>query len=188
VSTSVLRHLELRSEVDAVTKTCWQTGQLDGDVVRSERVVGDLLPLWQDQDSAMQQKAEVVYETQSWLCRPDGTEGAVLWASTKIYSGSVGGEHFMTRGHFHTKPTHGELIIVASGIGVLLLMDRERNCQQLQLSPGVTYYIDGTLAHRTVNTGREPLIFWCSWPADCGHDYTSIEQDGFAERIFLSSV
>jgi glucose-6-phosphate isomerase, archaeal len=166
--------------------THWQSGDLTGDVFRITRTVGELKGIWQDKEAARKQADEPVYETQSWFCRPDGTEGAVLWASTKLFPGNVGGEYFMTRGHFHTKPTHGELIIVVSGIGVLLLMDREGNAEQVPLEPGTTYYIDGRFAHRTVNTGEEPLIFWCSWPADCGHDYESISKNGFAERIFLN--
>jgi glucose-6-phosphate isomerase, archaeal len=162
--------------------TQWQTGQLEGDVVRSRRTVGDLHFYWVDSDVAIAQADELVYETQSWFPKPDGTEGAVLWASTILHPGKVGDEFFMTRGHFHVKPTHGELIIVVQGQGLLLLMDREGNTTKVELSPGVTYYIDGSLAHRTVNTGDEPLIFWCSWPADCGHDYNSIVRGSFTSR------
>jgi glucose-6-phosphate isomerase, archaeal len=151
-------------------KTDFSSGNLDGSsILRSQKSVGDLEKYWLNYDP--EKSEHQVYETQSWFCRPDGTEGAVLWASTTLFPGTVNGEFFMTRGHFHTKPTHGELIVVASGHGILALCDHEGNTENISLKPGTTYYIDGSQAHRTINTGEQPLIFWCSWPADCGHDY-----------------
>lgn len=162
--------------------TDWQTGSLAGDsIVRSKKTVGDLSDYWLTNDA--EKSEQIVYETQSWFCRPDGTEGAVLWASTVIYPGDVNGEYFMTRGHFHTKPTHGELIIVVAGTGILALCDRDGKSENIPLEPGTTYFIDGTQAHRTINTSPSPLIFWCSWPADCGHDY---ETKAAFERMVVS--
>lgn len=34
-----------------------------------------------------------------------------------------------------------------------------------------------------VNTGDEPLIFFAVYPADAGHDYGTIERDGFPRRV-----
>ena len=68
---------------------------------------------------------------------------------------------------------------------MVALMDQDRITTTVELGPGVTYHIDGTLAHRTVNTGSEPLIFWCAWAADCGHVYESILHDGFSKRFFV---
>jgi glucose-6-phosphate isomerase len=150
--------------------TDFPTGNLRGEVVRTSRTVGDLQNYWASYDESL--KDSVVYETQSWFPFPDGTEGVVCWASTKLYPGKVGDEHFMTRGHFHLKETHGELIIVVSGIGQLLLATRESERQVVDLTPGLTFYIEGKFFHRVINTGDKPLVFWCSWPADCGHDYS----------------
>lgn len=166
-----------------MVKTGWHEGRLEGEsIVRGRKTVGDLQTYWLDFNPA--QTDELVYETDSWFSRPDGTEGAVLWASTRLYPGSVNGECFMTRGHFHTKSTHGELIIVVSGQGILALCDHAGNATEVALKPGTTYFIDGKQAHRTINTGTEPLIFWCSWPADCGHDYDT--QTAF-KRVFIGS-
>lgn len=127
-----------------------------------------------------------LYETETYFSKPDGTEGAILWGSTRLFPGNIGGEYFMTRGHWHTKPTHGELIICVSGTGLIALMDHDRVTTTVELGPGVTYHIDGTLAHRTINTGNEPLVFWCAWAADCGHDYESIRDQGFSQRFFVA--
>ena len=177
--------------------TDWETGNLipqddTTSIVHGSKTVSDLGPYWHSYqaDAVNTPNAlanQVVYQTQSWFCRPDGTTGAVLWASTTLFPGDVNGEFFMTRGHFHTQPTHGELIIVAKGKGLLLLADRSGNQSSVDLAPGVTYYIDGSLAHRTINTGTEPLIFWCSWPADCGHDYESIESGTVFQPVLKSS-
>ncbi len=161
------------------------TGVLHGDAVRTVRTVGDLRDYWQDPTAADLVSTQPLYETETFFAKPDGTEGAILWGSTRLSPGDVGGEYFMTRGHWHLKPTHGELIIVVSGTGLVVLMDQDRGTTTIELGPGTTYHIDGTLAHRTVNTGSEPLIFWCAWAADCGHEYESILRDGFSRRFFV---
>jgi glucose-6-phosphate isomerase, archaeal len=162
------------------------TGALRGEAVRTARTVGDLHGYWQDSPAADAVADQPLYETETYFSKPDGTEGAILWGSTRLYPGNVGGEYFMTRGHWHLKPTHGELIVCVSGVGLVVLMDEGRETTTVDLSPGVTYHIDGTLAHRTVNIGGEPLIFWCAWAADCGHEYESILRDGFSRRFFVS--
>ena len=44
-------------------------------------------------------------------------------------------------------------------------------------------YVPACWAHRTINTGDEPLISFCVYPGDAGHDYGSIETAGFRKRI-----
>jgi len=77
----------------------------------------------------------------------------------------------MTHGHFHANPTRAEYYTTAQGEGRLLLMDRERKTWMEVMSPGSLHYIDGRYAHRVVNTGNVPLIFWACWPSDAGYDY-----------------
>jgi glucose-6-phosphate isomerase len=161
------------------------TGSLLGEAVRSVRTVSDLAGYWHDPAAADLIGLQPLYKTETYFSKPDGTEGAILWGSTRLYPGDVGGEYFMTRGHWHLKPSHGELIVVVSGTGLVVLMDQDRVTTTVELSPGTTYHIDGTLAHRTVNTGNTPLIFWCAWAADCGHEYESILREGFSRRFFV---
>jgi glucose-6-phosphate isomerase len=35
-----------------------------------------------------------------------------------------------------------------------------------------------------VNTGDEPLISFCAYPAEAGHNYGDIEKEGFPVRVF----
>lgn len=152
-------------------------------MVEARRSVGDLAGFWGDEEAARAKAGELLYVTQTWFPHPDGTEGAVLWGNTTLYPGKVGDEFFMTRGHWHLKRTHGELVVTVAGTGLLLLMDDDRVQREVEMTPGATLHIDGRYAHRTVNTGAEPLVFLCAWPADCGHDYEAIRRDGFARRI-----
>lgn len=34
--------------------------------------------------------------------------------------------------------------------------------------------IDGRRAHRVVNVGEAPLVFFVTWMSDCGHEYGEI--------------
>ncbi|MCL4879670.1 MAG: hypothetical protein KJ064_23640 [Anaerolineae bacterium] len=38
-------------------------------------------------------------------------------------------------------------------------------------------------AHRTVNTGVVPFVFFAAWAGEAGHDYGTIEQLGFAKLV-----
>ena len=161
------------------------SGQLVGEgVTESRRTVRDLAGYWLDEEAARANADQLLYVTQSWFPEPDGTEGAVLWGNTTLMPGTVGGEYFMTRGHWHLKRTRGEMCITVSGTGLLALMDEGRNTRFERLTPGSSHWISGELAHRTINDGTEPLVFLCSWPADCGHDYEVILREGFSERVF----
>lgn len=89
----------------------------------------------------------------------------------------------MTRGHFHTNPERGELMLTLGGKGALILMDRDRRTWMEPMDPGSTHDIDGRYAHRVANTGDEPLVFFVAWMSDCGHDYESIREHGFGKRL-----
>jgi hypothetical protein len=39
-------------------------------------------------------------------------------------------------------------------------------------------------AHRSINTGEEPLISLCLYPGDAGHNYGDIRTEGFPRRAF----
>ncbi|MDR3692523.1 MAG: glucose-6-phosphate isomerase family protein [Fimbriimonas sp.] len=162
------------------------TGMLVGErIAESRRTVGDLVGYWSDPEAARQGGDALLYGTQTWMPAEDGVEGAILWGNTVLMPGSVGGEFFMTRGHWHEKLDRCEMCVTVSGSGLLVLMDESRNTWVEQMSPGSTHYVPGNLAHRTVNTGDEPLVFMCAWPADCGHNYGSILELGFGRRFFV---
>ena len=128
----------------------------------SRRTVGDLRDYWVDQMAfAHMDPAIPLYETQTWQTSGEDEEGALLYGNTTLMPGLVGDEFFMTRGHWHLKRSRGELCLTLSGEGAVLLMDDARKTWMEPMRPGSTHMIDGRLAHRTVNTGSEPLVFLC---------------------------
>jgi len=51
------------------------------------------------------------------------------------------------------------------------------------MQAGTIAYVPPYWAHRTVNTGNQPFIFFAAWPGDSGHDYGTIEDRGFAKIV-----
>lgn len=169
-----------------MTFTDLQSGLLAGaKVVDAAKTVGDLRGYWMSPE-AIEDPEAVLYRTQTFATGPEAP-GIVLWGNTVLMPGQVGDEFFMTRGHRHRQQSHGEVCITVSGEGKLLLMDGNRVTTLEEMRPGSTHWIDGSLAHRTVNIGHEPLVFLCAWPADCGHDYDEIARLGFSGRVLSIS-
>jgi glucose-6-phosphate isomerase len=95
----------------------------------------------------------------------------------------VGDEYFMTKGHFHAKGDRGEYYWCIKGKGMLIFMDRNRNTWAEEMTPASLHYMPARVAHRTVNTGNEPMTFGACWPSDAGHDYGTILEEGFSARL-----
>lgn len=162
-------------------KLDFASGRIDPSDHTAQRHVRDLTAIFSDAEAAAKHGDQVVYTT--YGCPGDAPGERLLYGTTVLEPGKVGDEYFMTRGHFHTKPERGELCFTISGRGILLLMDRDRNCRHEGMSPGSIHDIDGRLAHRVVNIGKEPLVFLVSWMSDCGHEYESIREKGFSIRV-----
>ena len=48
---------------------------------------------------------------------------------------------------------------------------------------GTVSYVPGGWAHRSVNVGAEPLVFFAAYVGDAGHDYDTVERTGFPVLI-----
>lgn len=152
------------------------TGVIEGaGVVKGKRTVSELAHLFRRSPESVSGE-EVVYETYSL---PEGQHPDALLATTIIQPGTVGDEFFMTRGHFHLDERRGETTTVIAGRGVVVLANRGGESRVIPVTSGDIVQIDGEWAHRLVNVGDSPLIFFVTWVADCGHDYATIERDGF---------
>jgi glucose-6-phosphate isomerase, archaeal len=155
-------------------------------IQRSAKKLGQLRGIFRDQNAWQTMDSEtVVYRVQWWEPIPQGTEGGLFWGTTTIEPGRVGDEYFMTRGHFHSVRDRGEYYCTVEGHGVLVLMSDDSSGRTERMSHGSLHYIPGGTAHRAVNTGNTPLIFWASWPSDAGHDYDAIGAEGFGIRVLL---
>jgi glucose-6-phosphate isomerase, archaeal len=163
----------------------WVTGTIDGPgIEESAKTLGQLAGLFLDEQArlAMDPLTEV-YRVRYWHPVPEGTTGGLFWGATTLYPGLVGDEYFMTYGHSHVIRDRAEIYATSKGSGVLMLMSEDGECRTQQMTSGSVHYIPGTIAHRVVNTGDEPLIFFASWPSDAGHDYERIRNGGFSKRV-----
>ncbi len=111
--------------------------------------------------------------------------GQVKFCISKLYPGTVGDEFFMTKGHYHTVLQTGEAYLCLRGRGLMLMKLSDGRCCWEPFSPGQLVYVPPYWAHRSVNTGDEPLISLCLYPGDAGHNYGDIQTDGFPRRVFL---
>lgn len=100
---------------------------------------------------------------------------------TTIFPGKVGTEFFFTRGHNH-KPAKGETYFCVSGAGGLIV-EKDGSYEWLPMTPGTVIQLLSGWAHRTINTGTEPLVFAGQYIAPFEVDYTISEQ-GFAARVY----
>ncbi|MBO8140708.1 MAG: glucose-6-phosphate isomerase [Firmicutes bacterium] len=148
------------------------------------RHLSDMADMYRDPDAV---KAEL--ESRDPLVyRVDEIEvpqevGHLLYSVTVIYPGKVGDEFYMTKGHFHVREECAEVYVGLQGRGYLLMQTRDGWCTHLEMQRGTVAYVPPYWAHRTINIGHEPFVFYAIYPAQAGHDYRSIEETGFGMRV-----
>lgn len=164
---------------------CFTGKHLEGNVVNKiTRKISDLGSIFFEKEAyAAMPPDQVVYEVESFFPVPHNTEGGLFYGITFIKPGTVGKEYFITKGHFHTIRNRAEIYITMEGEGMLILMDENRNTRAEKMTPGSVHYINANTAHRTANTGNTELSFWAVWPADAGHDYQTIGNEGFSKIL-----
>jgi glucose-6-phosphate isomerase, archaeal len=151
----------------------------EGRIERGEvslRRLGDLPGVFQE--PVAPGSTEVVYSITSGGGTGDGGDD-LLCCTTRIEPGTVGDEYHMTRGHFHAVRERSEVYLGLGGSGLVLLARSSAEWTTERLEPGSLITIPGGWAHRTINTGAEPLVFLSVWIADAGHDYATIDRCGF---------
>lgn len=110
-------------------------------------------------------------------------EGELLHCITVIEPGDVGGELFMTRGHYHKNDTCAEIYYGQKGRGLLLLQSGE-TVKVIEMYPDTIAYIPAGWGHRTVNAGDEPFVFFSIWPGNSGYDYQRSMDQPFMKRFY----
>jgi len=109
--------------------------------------------------------------------------GDLAFGTSICYPGTIDGEYFMTKGHFHTILETAEVYLCIKGCGLMLMENPEGDVSYEELTPGKMVYVPKRYAHRSVNTGKEPLVQFFVFRADAGHDYGSIETKGFRKLV-----
>lgn len=124
----------------------------------------------------------VVYQVTSAPDEP-GT-GGLGYGLGCLFPGRVGDEYYLTRGHLHQRREAAEVYIGLAGAGLMLLEDERTGvCRAVPLAAGTTVYVPGHTAHRTINTGDAPLIYWGVYPNDAGHDYGFVGERNFRQIV-----
>jgi glucose-6-phosphate isomerase len=109
--------------------------------------------------------------------------GHLMMGISKLYPGVVGDEFFMTKGHYHAVIQTGEIYICLKGTGFLVMKTKEHDFLALPMERSKVIYVPPYWAHRSVNTGNEPLISYFVYNAESGHNYGDIEAEGFTKRV-----
>jgi glucose-6-phosphate isomerase len=128
----------------------------------------------------------LVYEVYE-IHRPE-VAGEVLSGVSIVHPGRVGNEFFMTKGHFHTVLETAEIYMCLKGEGFMVMETPEGETCVEPLGPGVVLYVPPRWAHRSVCTSRQQdLVTFFAYPGHAGHDYGTIERQGFG-RLVLESA
>ena len=114
----------------------------------------------------------------------DEEEGQLRFCISRTYPGTVGEECFMTKGHYHEAAGTAEIYLCLSGEGYMLMKLSSGESAYERFFPGRMVYVPPFWAHRSINTGGDPLVSLCVYPAEAGHNYGDIEEEGFPVRFF----
>src|SRR5699024_12766925 len=129
------------------------------DKVSSKRFLSNMKGMFfedAEYKKALTEEDRLVYEFYE-LDLPS-TDGNLLFGTSIVYPGKVGDEYHMTKGHFHTIIDTAEVYYRLSGEGYLMMENPEGDWKAEKFSPGQAVYTPGRYAHRSINTGNEPLV------------------------------
>jgi glucose-6-phosphate isomerase len=169
--------LPFATELDA------PTGAMNPHELVVERRLSELLDAFSDVDAARALAEDgdpVVYR--AFEAAVPHEETHLVYRTTVIEPGDVGGEFFMTKGHHHVRDS-AELYYAMAGTGMMVMQDRAGAVRSVDMPAGTAVYTPPAWAHRTVNVGDVPLVFLAVFQGDAGHDYAAMEAEGFALRI-----
>jgi len=120
-----------------------------------------------------------VYE----IKRPE-IAGELLNGLSIVHPGKVGDEYYMTKGHFHIVLETAEVYYCLKGEGVMVMETPEGEWSVEPLRPNAVLYVPPRWAHRSVNTSlTEDLVTFFVYPGNAGHDYGTIETQGFRKLV-----
>jgi len=124
----------------------------------------------------------LVYEVYE-LRRPE-INGELMMGISVVHPGKVGREFFMTKGHFHSIRDTSEVYYCQKGEGFMVMENSEGEAAVEALTPGRVLYVPPGWAHRSVCTSRQQdLVTFYVFPAHAGHDYRTIEKQGFRKLV-----
>jgi len=166
-----------------LTATIDGRGELSPATSTVRRHVSQMRGMYLDADAeaaALRDGDPLVYEVYQYDM--PASVGELIPCTTVLHPGRIGEEFFMTKGHYHERRDRAEVYYGLQGEGRLVLA-REGAAEVVALSAGTVAYVPPFWAHRTVNVGETPLVFLAVYHGDAGHDYATIETDGFPRVV-----
>ncbi len=157
---------------------------LSSQAASTKRRLSQMRGMFADQaaeQQAVRQGDPVVYEFYE-IGAPQHP-GDLAFGTSITYPGKVGNEYYMTKGHFHTVLDTAEMYYTLAGEGYLLTESPEGDVVLHPLAPGQAVYVPKRYAHRSINTGRVPLVTFFVFRGDAGHDYGTIETKGCRKLV-----
>ena len=159
------------------------TGKLDTADNAYERKLSQMVAMYEDQAAARKllETDPVIYRVyeKQLPCLP----GELQWCMSVTLPGKVGREYYMTKGHYHAVRETAEIYLCVGGKGFMLMETEQGEVEIKEMLPNTCVYVPAFWAHRSINTGTMPLISFCVYPGHAGHDYGSIETQGFKKRV-----
>ena len=162
------------------------TGMLGAATAHYKKTFADLKGLYADEaafDAILKDRAdEVAYEVTSHKAG-DAVSDMILGV-TRMQSGMVGNEFFLTRGHIHARANRPEVYYGQKGHGLMQLESPSGDVRIVEVMPQAICYVPPYWIHRSINVGTEDLVMMFAYPADSGQDYGIIERsNGMKVRI-----
>lgn len=133
-------------------------------------------------DALLASEDALLYEVYE-IRRPE-VAGELLHGLSIVHPGKVGDEYYMTKGHFHTVLETAEVYYCLKGQGLMVMETPEGEWAVEPLRPHTVLYVPPRWAHRSVNTSlSEDLVTFFVYPGHAGHDYRTIETQGFRKLV-----
>jgi glucose-6-phosphate isomerase len=133
-------------------------------------------------DALVYKENSLLYEV--YEMRVPEQMGELLQGISIVHPGKVGEEFFMTKGHFHSIIDTAEVYYCLRGTGYMVMETPEGEWAVEALSPHKILYVPPRWAHRSVNVSpQEDLVTFFVYPGNAGHDYGTIEQQGFRKLV-----
>ena len=132
--------------------------------------------------ATLKKEDPVLYEVYE-ISRPE-VPGELIHGISILHPGKIGAEYHMTKGHFHTVLDTSEIYYCLQGQGVMVMETPEGDWAVEEMTVGKVLYVPPRWAHRSVNTGSDKaLISFFAYPGNAGHDYGTIEIQGYRKLI-----
>ena len=147
------------------------------------RKLSDIVDVFQDKEAVKEALKEnpIIYKVYNVQIPEES--GHLQHCISIVYPGKIGNEYYMTKGHFHKIKDTAEIYLTLKGRGKLVMQTPDQKSKVLNMKEGSISYIPPYWAHRTVNTGDKPLIFFGVYRGDAGHNYGIIEEKGMSVII-----